>query len=95
MSRLGLRDFIPLLRWRKASDVFEGLGDMPVRRLTRAEAKLKARGGWEDLMAGAHDGDELWEFRSPAWTWRKLMGRAGLVRVRDGRVAESLLTMMN
>jgi hypothetical protein len=40
-------------------------------------------------------GDEIWEFSSPPELWHKLMGRAGIALVRDGRSIACVVTTMN
>jgi hypothetical protein len=40
-------------------------------------------------------GDEVWEFSSPPELWQKLMGRAGVALVRDGRSIAHVVTRMN
>ena len=33
-------------------------------------------GRWHKLISRMEDGDELWEYRSPGWTWADMAGRA-------------------
>jgi hypothetical protein len=40
-------------------------------------------------------GDEVWEFSSPPELWQKLMGRAGIALVRNGRSIAHFVTDMN
>jgi hypothetical protein len=44
-----------------------------------------------------HDGDEVWEFRSPPETWRSLRrgGRAGLCVLRGQEVLAIHITMLS
>jgi hypothetical protein len=41
------------------------------------------------------DGDEIWRFSTPPWTWKMLAGRAGLVIVRSGRVIHGVTTIIS
>ena len=50
---------------------------------------------WRELVARMLDGDEIWEFSSPANTWSKLGGRAGVALVRNGEIIDSIITRMN
>ena len=50
---------------------------------------------WERLKGQMVEGDQLWEFSSPADHWQHLCGRAGIALVRDGKILDSLVTMMN
>jgi hypothetical protein len=50
---------------------------------------------WADFKARMQPDDELYFFNSPAESWRNLAGRTGYVLVRDGEVADELVTMMN
>lgn len=40
-------------------------------------------------------GDELWSYSSPPEIWKHMMGRAGVVLIRDGRIISDVLTLMN
>jgi hypothetical protein len=40
-------------------------------------------------------GDEVWTFSTPAESWRRLGGRAGLALVRSGRIIALAVTAMN
>lgn len=65
----------------------------------RAQILLKPFGfqndKWEALKARMLPGDELWTFASSAESWQALAGRAGIALVRDGRIVEQLVTLMN
>ena len=50
---------------------------------------------WKQLLAAMQPGDELWEFSSPADTWKHLAGRAGFAVVRNGNPIASLVTCMS
>ncbi|MHC4879364.1 MAG: hypothetical protein ACYTGL_23160 [Planctomycetota bacterium] len=50
---------------------------------------------WEQFKAQIEDSDELWEFRSSEASWEHLAGRAGFAVVRDGKVIDCLVTLMN
>ena len=41
------------------------------------------------------DQDEVWRFRTPAWTWQLMGGVQGFVVLRDGLAAHWLVTRMN
>ena len=40
-------------------------------------------------------GDRVFEFRSPEQTWKDLCGREGYLVVRDGKIAQMIVTAMN
>jgi hypothetical protein len=50
---------------------------------------------WNKLKQQMVDGDELWEYSSPADTWENLCGRAGIALVRGGKVVDAIQTVMN
>jgi hypothetical protein len=50
---------------------------------------------WLQLLDAMQPGDELWEFCSPKESWRKRMGRSGLVLVRDGEEVATIMGRMN
>ena len=50
---------------------------------------------WQAMLSIIQDGDELWEYTSPAEMWEMLAGREGIVLVRDGKVIDDLLLVMN
>ncbi len=50
---------------------------------------------WERLKAEMQPGDKLVRFASPAESWKHLAGRAGIALVRDGKVIDAFVTMMN
>ena len=50
---------------------------------------------WIDFKRQIQKGDELWEFCSPSKTWEHFSGRAGICIVRNGRIIDSMVTMMN
>jgi hypothetical protein len=50
---------------------------------------------WERLKASLQSGDEIWVFCSPSESWQRCAGRAGVAVVREGFVADCLVTMMN
>jgi hypothetical protein len=52
-------------------------------------------GKWERLKAEMQPGDKLVRFASPAASWEDLAGRAGIALVRDGKVIDAFVTMMN
>jgi hypothetical protein len=50
---------------------------------------------WEALKAQMQPGDELVMFASPPESWRKLYGRAGVALLRNGKLVDSITTVMN
>ena len=54
---------------------------------------LRARMAWQKLKSQARAEDELWAFRNPPSTWRKLGKRMGYALVRDGEVIQSIITV--
>ena len=64
-----------------------------VPQLRKPFGFLNAR--WEKLKARVQAGDEIWTFRSPPETWQDLAGRAGVALVRDNKVIDAVVTIMN
>jgi hypothetical protein len=65
---------------------------------TRAEGDVPFGGQndrWERLKASLQSGDEIWVFCSPSESWQHCAGRSGVAVVREGFVADCLVTMMN
>jgi hypothetical protein len=50
---------------------------------------------WECLKASLQTADEIWSFCSPPESWEHCAGRSGVAIVREGRVVDCLVTMMN
>lgn len=50
---------------------------------------------WERLKSEMRPGDKLVRFASPVESWERLAGRAGIALVRDGKVIDAFVTMMN
>ncbi len=50
---------------------------------------------WQSMLAKMLEGDELWEFSSPPETWENMMGRAGIALIRDGRIVDWIITVVN
>ncbi|MBI1338103.1 MAG: hypothetical protein GC164_14250 [Phycisphaera sp.] len=50
---------------------------------------------WEAHKAKMRPGDELRVYASPLDSWQHLAGRAGIALVRNGRVVDDVLTMLN
>lgn len=50
---------------------------------------------WKRLLDAYREGDELWEFSSPAHYWQNLAGRGGVALVRGGIVVDSVVSVMN
>jgi hypothetical protein len=50
---------------------------------------------WRRLLAPSMaPGDEIWEFSSHLPIWDCLEGRAGIALVRDGKIVDSITTMI-
>lgn len=50
---------------------------------------------WLRLKSQMLTGDILQEFKSPPDTWERLAGRQGFALVRDGKVIDTIVTMLN
>jgi len=50
---------------------------------------------WDAFVGAYKEGDEIWYFDSPDWTWRCLAGRRGYAIVREGEVVTSYCTELN
>ncbi|NLI79462.1 MAG: hypothetical protein GX442_23825 [Candidatus Riflebacteria bacterium] len=50
---------------------------------------------WVEFKGRMQAGDELWEFSSSADSWEHLAGRGGLCIVRQGRIIDCFVTIMN
>ena len=50
---------------------------------------------WLQLLAQMQPDDELWQYRTPPETWKRMCGREGLVLLRKGKVVVHLLLEMN
>ena len=48
-----------------------------------------------EFVVRRQEGDELWRFSSPGWTWEALMGRSGIALVRNGHPIAHVGTIMN
>lgn len=74
-------------------------GNCLTRKLTVQEAEshptYRAHATWGEFKDQLRSGDELWEFRSPGWTWERLRGREGLVILRDGKPTHVMHTVLN
>lgn len=55
----------------------------------------EAKARLEKLVAEYVENDEFWVFCTPRDTWQHLFGRAGVALVRDGKVVEAIVTVMN
>jgi hypothetical protein len=47
---------------------------------------------WRDFASKMVEGDEIWRWSTPKWTWKMLMGREGYVIVHDGEPTRHILT---
>jgi hypothetical protein len=50
---------------------------------------------WPSLREKAQLGDEVWEFRSSAESWKHLAGQAGIALVRSGEVVAYVIARIN
>jgi hypothetical protein len=50
---------------------------------------------WRELIGSMHEGDELWEYRSPEQFWKNMAGRVGIALVRNGEVVDAITTVLN
>ncbi len=50
---------------------------------------------WEALKARMMDGDELWNFSTPEWTWQALCVHQGIALIRNGEVIAHIVTTLN
>lgn len=50
---------------------------------------------WLKLKTQMQDGDVLREFKSPPETWARMAGRQGIALVREDRVIDSIVTLLN
>jgi hypothetical protein len=65
-------------------------------QMARPEVSEQGRHRWAEFRRHMREGDEIWEFSTPPWTWKRLCGRQGYVIVRDGKPTGTvLITLMN
>jgi hypothetical protein len=65
-------------------------------RLTEAQVWSElGEGDWAKLKAKFQPGDQLYYFESPRQFWENQTGRAGVALVRDDRVIELVILVMN
>jgi hypothetical protein len=50
---------------------------------------------YAEFLVRWQDGDELWRWSTPSWTWKAMMGRGGVAIVRDGKQVTRVMTVMN
>lgn len=50
---------------------------------------------WQRFLNKFKDGDELWTFETPPYTWASMCGRAGYVILRDGEYVDGYCTVMS
>jgi hypothetical protein len=50
---------------------------------------------WLKMKQQIRQGDELWGFATPPKTWEHLHGRGGIALVRDGKIINSVVTLMS
>jgi hypothetical protein len=88
---LFLRSWFP----RRENYVSEPKPDVPKAWLTRRLTNEEAEDWRREFRQEMEEGDELWEFNSPAHFWEHLAGRAGIALVRKGEVVASHVTSLN
>ena len=88
---LFLRSWFP----RREKYVSEPKPDVPKTWLTRRLTDEEAEDWRWEFRQRMQEGDELWEFNSPAHFWEHLAGRAGIALVRNGEVVASHVTRLN
>jgi hypothetical protein len=50
---------------------------------------------WNDIKSKMLEGDEVWRFSSPPETWTNMCGRGGVCIVRNGKIVDGIITIMN
>jgi hypothetical protein len=50
---------------------------------------------WRQCFSQMAPGDEIWAFSSSPASWACLAGRAGIALVRDGKIVDSILSVMS
>lgn len=50
---------------------------------------------WESLKAKMLPGDEIRRFSSDEASWQALGGRMGVALIRDGKVVDEIITLLN
>lgn len=93
---LFLRSWFPRREeFNRNSFASEPKPDIPKVWLTqKLDDEEAAEWQWE-FRGRMQEGDELWEFDSPAHFWEHLAGRAGIALVRNGEVVASRVTRLN
>jgi hypothetical protein len=66
--------------------------DLLVRQISIQQAEDHEE---NTLKAAIQTGDEIWIFCSPPKTWEALMGRRGIVLLREGKEIAEVVTVMN
>jgi hypothetical protein len=83
--------------WEKTTLKEIAIKNFPV--LIRETGEYKAFGyacdQWLALLDAMQPGDELYNFRTSAESWKGLYGRAGLALVRNDEIVATVITMMN
>jgi hypothetical protein len=64
-------------------------------QVVKKQAKEWVSGSWEKFKNKVEVGDELYEYCSPPETWDQLRGQAGIALVRDGKVIDEVVTVLN
>ena len=50
---------------------------------------------YAEFLVRWQEGDELWRWSTPSWTWKAMMGRGGVAIVRDGKQVTRVMTILN
>ena len=50
---------------------------------------------WKEFKSNIKDGDKVYYFKSPSWTWESLCGGAGYSIYRNGEEVNSITTIIN
>lgn len=60
-------------------------------RMLPPTAGLRIRTAWQKLKRQADEGDEVWEFSSPANSWTREGKYTGYALVRDGKILQTVV----
>jgi hypothetical protein len=80
-------------------DDFVPTKELLIKKISIEDAEWEYWGAlekrWLEMKQQIQSGDELWQFTTPPKTWEHLYGRAGIALVRQGRIINSIVTVMN
>ena len=71
--------------WKKTT-----VDELEAKKIVR-----KSNECWQALKSRMTEGDEIWQYTSPAEDWANLVGEAGIALVRNGEIAEIMMTLHN